>query len=344
MFIHDSQYSVLSFNHSASVIAIDDQQSLITFYTGQRECHISQHVVLLHDDGGKVSLIAELDEYTGNPIIFKKPDGSYSLIYSEFANTRVFPIYHWWQYCTIWQQDILNLNKSGKVKLSPKRQIIVKDPIGIEDELEPGIGYVPRCNLLSYQGELLLPLYREHSKAYGVVLASVDGNDWEWRGNIGDGNIAAIQPTIWESENKLKCLMRNFDVRGNGHRNALYSESVDNGETWSRPKASSFLNYNNSVFTLEYNKIPFVIWNFDPSGRENLTLSATINNKNIKLATIDGYGSYPNACIQGNYLNVVYTGKSNPYKIPNSRYVIKHKRYHLPTLARNAKLIANSDN
>lgn len=349
---YEIQYSAGHFNHAASIANISDSLQLVSFYSGDAECHNSQRVVILLLENQAIIDSLELEPLTGNPIIiYNESLSAPQIIYSKFENLTA-PRPKWWQYCSLWQREISIINESGKNKLELKnqKQILVK-----ENDIDTnGIGYVAKSNPIYHQNNgWFLPLYREQpDNFYCVILHSFNAKTWNYFNTIKSKN-AIIQPSCWfnntnlelqktanaftpelDENIKIKLLARNYNPAVINKRRkyyAFYSESNDSGKTWSEPvETNDYLNYNNCIATLQIPefKHPFIVWNDDPIGRKNLTLSYN----NTKLIVLDNYGSYPCVTYSNDKLHVIYTAMPNLYKMPGSKMLIKHKQYDLEYL------------
>jgi len=321
-FTQDRYYTPERFQHCSTICSFKGG-TLVSFYAGERECHNSQRVMLFWNKlDGSQTPIHELESLSGNPILIANARWDKAkIVYSEFTK---FPanLAAWWQHCKLWVREVSLVN--GDLVISDRKPVIVEEPF--EGQPPDGTGYLPRCHPIQFGDETLLPLYREHEpNHHGVIMASKNGIDWEYRGSIGRG-VRCIQPTIWNDNGKKLCaLLRNFN-RGYGQK-AYYSESVDSGKTWSDPIESQFYNANNSILALEcydsenLKTETLFVWNDDPKGRDKICLG----DKNRALIQLDSYGSYPAACLSQGKIHVTYTAKANLYKFPHARLVIKHK-------------------
>lgn len=339
-FATEFTYSAYQMNHAAAITPLNGGV-VVAFYSGFAECHDTQRVYLLHNEGGKVNGPMPLEPLTGNPVLFSKGSGA-SIIYTKFEE---FPInrVEWWQYCSLWQRDIVYHN--GLLHLSDPRQIIV-DEGDIPHKPPLGLGYVPRCHPIDFDNgeEILLPLYREHApEYYGVLLSSKDGGEtWAVKGTMGKETCReqpVIQPTLWRSKNGevLHCLMRNFSGFIGKPMMAKYCQSEDGGETWSAVQdAKNIFNANNSLVACETSANPCLIWNNDPRGRRNLVLG-TADGQVIH--QIDKYGAYPAVCLASGLgrkrqleMHVVYSYRAQNEAegrlvTPGTKMVIRHKSF-----------------
>lgn len=317
MIINELTLAPNQFNHAS---AIASKGNLIAFYTGTAECHESQHVTIydrLQDE------TIELEPYTGNPILYDVDDKTF-IIYSKFEKTDL-PRNLWWQHCSLWISEIRSI-----ISGHPEGQRVNPTPLEIKTGhmVLTNLGYLPRCHPTKTIDGYYLPLYREsHPSYYGLVLHSVDGFNWTYRGSI-EGPIPCIQPTLWEDHGKLCALLRNFSNKPKSM--ALYSESMDRGYSWSEPINSEFTNANNSILAIQpnYNEEPLIVWNNDPKGRSNLQIGYDMK----RSVVIDNYGSYPAATVDGDQLHITYSGRISPIQIPDIKLGIKHKQLHLPSL------------
>lgn len=350
--ITERQYAPDYFQHCSTISSgPPGSGTFVAYYTGKAECHQSQHVEIhWFDENGTEARPVALEELTGNPILVETLEGT-RLIYSKFENTPVIRG-KWWQYCSLWAITLdikwdYNLGISlpnPKIIIGDPKQIIVDEPNDNAYETEPpeGLGYLARCHPIWVSDGYLLPLYCEHSPNFhGTILWSKDGLNWEYRGSIGKEEQACIQPTIWyDKENKkLRALLRNFSrsrVKTDPPM-AFYSESEDNGYTWSSLKSSNYYNANNSLVVLNVRDTPLVVWNNDPAGRNDISLGGFNLDRPLRIAKLDGYGSYPSISHDNKKLKIAYTTHANPLKAPKARTVIKVKEYDLETVVQTCR-------
>jgi hypothetical protein len=148
---------------------------------------------------------------------------------------------------------------------------------------------------------------------------------------IPETNSCGTGYAVDDKNNKICALLRRFSR--SPKQLAYYSESTDDGHTWSKVVDSPYYNANNSILCVNRHA-PLVIWNNDPGGRENISLGTFSLTKPQLIAKIDGYGSYPAACVDKDTLHVVYTGTPNPLKTPGVKMTIKYKQYNLEAVVR----------
>lgn len=323
----ERQYYPNKFQHCPT-LSSTNEGIFTAFYTGLGECHQSQHVQINYvDNTGTAAKSIDLEELTGNPIIFKSLNG-HKIIYSKFENLTPNRI-TWWQYCSLWVRnlDVKWIKNEPKIVAGEKKQLIFEEPWS-ENKPPCGLGYLPRCNPIYTPDGFLLPLYREHDpEHYGIILHSTTGEIWTYRSNIGKGT-RCIQPTLWydKANNKTCALLRKFTKGGVPY--AYYSESNDFGKTWAPLTYSKYYNANNSILFVDHDD-PLVIWNNDSQGRDKISLGTFDKKEPYLIAQLDGYGSYPAACIHNKELHIAYTTKSNMLKTPGVKTVIRHKVYDL---------------
>jgi hypothetical protein len=305
-FIFESE----KFSHCASICPINDG-TILTFYAGSWECRPDQAVYLAYHDGETYKGPIKIEEDgTGNPVIWSTGKDKAMLLYSKFEKYDTPNNVARWKYCTNWLMEITI--KDGEIQLGSKTQL----------KTDPIEGYLGRCQPITYNGKLLLPIYDE--RQWYSQIWEADGDEYKELGRIGyregygedrRNRGPLIQTTLWFDENnKLYSLSRS----GTKHRKAWYSESED-GVEWSSPTLSSITNFNNSIVALHDpdnpTKNPHVIWNAmhegDGGTRDHLMLgkledggqSAT----EILQLNEEGSGGYPNYCFSNDLLHVVYT-------------------------------------
>jgi len=289
--------AIHNFNHCSTVCGLNNG-SLLAWYSGKAECLDDQSVCILFinkDTQKQTNKIIKIGNKTGNPVLISN-DNSIKLIYSKFEPCEeIKRLTDKWKYCSTWMQNISIINE--EIKLTEKPICIAKS----------NKHYLGRCNPITYQNKMLLPLYDELNRK-GVIV-EVNENSISPIGEIGDH---MIQPTLWEENEKLHSLSRNF---GNYKSFSQYSYSKDGGKTWSKPISSSILNNNSSLHVIRYNKENFVIWN-NTSGkyRRNMVIGKlTTKNgspcaKPLQILNSDN-GSYPSMHATKNKLITSFTSK-----------------------------------
>lgn len=333
--ITERQFAPNRFQHCSTISkGPPGAGTFLAYYTGDAEMHKTQHVrIHWFSDEGREADPVDLGDYTGNPVLLETIQGT-RLIYSKFE-TLVPNRIEWWQHCSLWNSslDVQWINGKPNIIVGAPKQIIIDEPSG--DKPPVGLGFLPRCNpIWSPSGGYLLPLYREHAPNFhGTIAFSKNGIDWEYRGTIGRG-VRCIQPTIFYQDGKLIALLRKFS-RG-AEPFAYYSESMDDGKTWSEVIQSPYLNANNSILAVS-SETKLIVWNNDPMGRTKISLGTFSLDKPRLITQLDGYGSYPSACVDRDTLHITYTAQPNYLQTPGVKTVVKWKQYNLKAVLNAAR-------
>jgi len=310
--------------HHCSSICHDSKGHYLTFYYG-KECTDDQRVALLYypnhgDDyfGNKHYYV--LEQKTGNPIVFNYK-GEIFLIYSKFTDCEEdgTPIDYGRNIVQRWKNCD---NFVARVVVDDKN-IILKDI----NKIDKCYGRLARCQPVEFNGEMLIPMYREADPisevwsfdGKNVILKSQFGfidddvedviskNNLQYN-YLGSG--VAIQPTLIEEKGNLLAFCRNVCRSNNQqNRNAWFSKSVD-GLNWSRIEYTGIPNHNNSLVAIPFSgRICFVL-NVNAS-RDNMILYDSKSRKsvhlNVSLLRSRNSFSYPNYDWNGNILNIVHT-------------------------------------
>jgi predicted neuraminidase len=282
------------------------KDGVLTAYYNGPECTDTQAVNIEYSD--KDIPILKLPRKTGNCVLIPMNSKNACLIFSLFEDNDGIeepksPVARW-RFCSNWKLIVSVSN--GKITTSKPERF----------ETEYNVGHLVRCNPIHWKGLWYLPIYREHD-VYGEIMTSIDGYKWKSLSKIGDninrtsgkfGKGVLIQPTIWADNTKIYSLSR--DVSNN--RKAWYSESSDQGKTWSKPISSNISNDNNSIVAIHMNiSEPLIVWNFG-FGRSSLVLGKYKNLNGIPLYQLNkGHASYPNYCFDSsNNLQIVHTDQS----------------------------------
>lgn len=275
-----------------------------------RECSTAQHVVIEYWESGICRATYSLPENTGNPVIWPHDNNKAILMYSCFedadgrGNRPVSPVQRW-MFCSNWISEISfsdnKINRGLEIRL----------------DIPESIGYLGRCQPIKQNNWWYLPLYRELNP-YSVIVA-FRGTEYKRLGVIGQGMDiqsgrfgvgAAIQPTLWFANGKMKALCRDVTTRGY----AWFSESSDNGLTWTDPVQTMIRNTNNSLVVINEpgENNPFIIWN---SGADRHSISFGRLNDDYSASELFKLGSgaatsysYPNYCFDKlGRLHIVHT-------------------------------------
>lgn len=305
--------------HHCSTICHRDKDYFIAFYNGQ-ECTDDQHVVITHfSDFNSDYNILELDKKTGNPLIFEYKNKIY-LIYSYFSDVDENGnkidygrgLVNRWKNCDnfIGEVDVIN----GKIVLNNVEKI------------DGCYGRLARCKPIYFNGEFLIPLYKEHNPL--CEIWTFDGTSLSFKSSFGHvnidtmmlmkqnsltfnylGNGYAIQPSLIELNGKLFAFCRNVCRINNlsDDRKSWIFNSSD-AVNWSGPEYN-IVNHNNSLNTIPYNNNILFLLNTNRS-RSDMILCAN-NSVGIDLAIpIDPSKlkySYPNYDWDGDFLNIVHS-------------------------------------
>jgi predicted neuraminidase len=189
------------------------------------------------------------DHSEGNPVLWASPDGSLWLFYVTMYG-------HSWNDCRI------------KYKISEDHgrswgpEIILRDELGWMTRNPP---------LMLNEKEVLLPVYNEVNWHSMVIISSDDFKTWRAYGDL-DSPGGAIQPSvIRRDDGSLLMYMRTDADR------IYWSESRDEGRTWSPAQPTNLRNPNAAVCLLKLRSGRLLLaFNDSTSGRTplNLALSA----------------------------------------------------------------------
>jgi hypothetical protein len=305
-----------SFNHCASIIA-NGSHPIIIGYCG-RECTDEQRVFIYYK--GCYHL---LGPKTGNPIIWEHEE-TINILYSKFKdiapdgskpNTPV----ERWKYCSNYHAQISAYHFEEDWWDSKKKNVIESQSTEIDDMF----GLLARCQPIVFNGECLIPMYREKDpmceiwalkdgkiykkSAFGKVTKKWCEENEVVLSNLGSG--VAIQPTLAIVKDGLIAYMRNVS---RSHSCAWYSKSED-GIKWSELKQSRIPNENNSLIYVnsDYEEHKYVIFN-PVRDRSDIRLMSTRSGKSIPLGkAIFSYGresySYPNYAWNHDDLHIVHS-------------------------------------
>lgn len=282
------------FNHCPSICFISDG-TLVAWYSGTGECKDDQsvHLVFINKKSQTKTSAIRIGNKTGNPVIWQTGKKTATLLYSKFENTgKIRTLVDRWKFCSIWIQKVIY---DDGIRL-------LGNPIKIIDSTYHLLG---RCNPIIYKDELLIPLYDEVNR--NGVIAKIQNDSLVILGRIGQN---MIQPTIWANNGVLYSLSRNF---GGTKKMSQFSISLDGGRTWSRPKNSDILNFNNSLHVLKTDYGDLILWN-DVMGkaRRQLTLgklsydNGEVSAERIAVISEDN-GSYPSIDYANNKLIFSFT-------------------------------------
>lgn len=266
-----------NYNHSPSVLPLEDDNYLTAWYSGEYECSQDQAVIISQKNGEKHHV---LEPGTGNPILFRDDNGNIKIIYSKFKDYKtLYHIAEKWKYCELYVRSI-----------SP--EFGLTEPTKLSDSNEH---LLARCSPISYQNKTIIPLYNELE---GNCELRVFKQDKLTHFCAPFGKLA-IQPSLFTKEEKLYSFCRNFLTVGQKMR--MYDLEGNYEEL-------NIQNNNSSVASINFNNHVLIVYNDTKTQhRVNLSLGCFIDNKIIKLYHIDDHGSYPSIAKTKDGLIVAYT-------------------------------------
>ena len=232
---------------------------------------------------------------------------------------------------------VLHLQESGRIILYYKHgetipdwitRYIVSDDNGntwsspetlVPGDTSGGRGPVKNKCIRLKNGTVLGPASTEQNKKWipFIDMSLDDGITWQFNGlmerpKYKGAYVALIQPTLWESDEGVHCLMRS-------NKGAIYrSDSHDNGLNWSKPARTRLPNNNSGIdcvkddsgrLWLIYNPVD-VNWGV----RHPLSLAYSKDNgKHFTEVLVpepgNGEFSYPAITCRDNTLYITYTYK-----------------------------------
>ena len=292
--------SASKFNHCSTVCPYQ-HGILLAWYSGSGECRDDQSVHVVSIEGSQQSKPLRIGDCTGNPVLVPAKKDAI-LLWSKFEdNGKISRLADRWKTCSLWTQKIGV--RCGEVCLLGKPHKIA----GPEQHL------LGRCNPLTHNGSILLPLYDEVERTCVIF----EGEDLCYT-EVGRYGTNIIQPTLWLRDNRICSLARNFTQH---NKRSFFCESID-GKSWSQPTMTRLWNLNNSVHVVKWNNEDIVLWN-DTDGRlrKNLTIGVLkyevdelgflhITAEPIEVVGVE-YGAYPSMCIDADdNLNFSFTNNA----------------------------------
>lgn len=301
--------------HHCSSIAVDNGGYWIALYHGQ-ECQDEQRVAVCYrdkNDQRPYTVTVDLEDKTGNPIVWKFQDQVY-LLYSYFtdATSSGSPIDYGRRPVDRWKNCINYL-----AKLSYENGEIKIEKVG---EIDGMYGLLARCQPLVENNRVLLPMYREEDplcqiwsfNGYNFVKLSEFGEmtydiaqdlprSGMAPGSLGNGY--AIQPALMKTDGTYYAFCRNVcrpvSPGADDNFKAWVFSSKD-CKNWSEVKMSGIPNHNNSLMVVNRgNNDGFVIFSTNRS-RKDMILFGTNSKNSIHLernltSRRRSSFSYPNA-------------------------------------------------
>ena len=276
--------SIISYNHfnHCPTILSDGNTIITAWYAGAHECSKDQKVLLKPNDQDES--IIELEEGTGNPVLFKDADDRIFLLYSKFVHhDTIRTNVDKWKFCELRIREY-NKNETGTGTLS--------EYTIISSENEHLLG---RCTAVIHDKMTYLPLYDELNAK--CIIFRGNGLSYEKHIEFGDKE---IQPALYKNNVGLRALTRNFF--SNKTYSTMHCLESGNSVTTNIP------NHNSSLACLKYgNNILCIYNNSNTHFRTNLTLGFCDGSRISPLIEIDKYGSYPSIIEHQKGIAIAYT-------------------------------------
>lgn len=251
--------------HASTLVETANGDILCAWFGGTKEKHPDVAIWLASWNGKEWSKLIKIakvkEEAHWNPVLFRDQD---NILYLFFKVGKDVP--HW---STYW----INSTDHGKTWSNPTE--LVPGDIG-------GRGPVKNKPIILHDGTWLAPASTELKgwKCF-VDRTSDKGKTWtrtqDWE--IDTSHIkgkGVIQPTLWESEpGKIHAFMRSTSGC------IAYSESTDNGLTWSKVTCSQLPNNNSGIDLIKNQYGLWLVYNPIASNwgpRNPLTLALSTDN------------------------------------------------------------------
>lgn len=219
--------------HASTILPLDDGTVLAAWFGGAHEGDNSVEIwVAKRDTEGNWSIpvsVSESDDIAHwNPVLYQQENGQIILYYKHGATIPD------------WITRYIVSCDNGTTWSSPKT-LVPGDTTG-------GRGPVKNKCLKLENGTLLAPASTEQNKKWipFIDVSYDDGITWKFNGYMerpkyNGAYVGLIQPTLWESENGVHCLMRS-------NKGAVYrSDSTDGGITWQKPYRTRIPNNNSGI-------------------------------------------------------------------------------------------------
>jgi len=268
------------FNHCATILS-DNNNIMTAWYAGSYECSKDQKVLLKPNDQDQS--IIELEEGTGNPVLFKDADNRIFLLYSKFVDHETIrtPVDKW-KFCELRLREY-NKNTEGGA---------LSEYTTIASENEHLLG---RCSAVIHNNLTHLPLYDELNAK--CVIFQGNGLSYKRSHEFGDKE---IQPALYQSGNGMRAFTRNFF----SDKTLSTMHCLESGVS----TPTNIPNHNSSLACLKYGDNLLCVYNNSSDHfRTNLTLGYCDGNKIRPLIEIDKYGSYPSIVEHQKGIAIAYT-------------------------------------
>ena len=290
--------------HASTVLPLSDGTVLAAWFGGAHEGDNDVEIwISKRDTEGNWSTPVSVSEDDNiahwNPVLYMQENG------------RIILYYKHGETIPDWITRYITSDDNGTTWSSPLT-LVPGDTSG-------GRGPVKNKCIKLKNGTVLGPASTEQNKKWipFIDMSLDDGITWQFNGlmerpKYKGAYVGLIQPTLWESDEGVHCLMRS-------NKGALYrSDSYDNGLSWSKPARTRLPNNNSGVdcvkddsgrLWLIYNPVD-VNWGV----RHPLSLAYSKDNgKHFTEVLVpepgNGEFSYPAITCKDNTLYITYTYK-----------------------------------
>jgi len=291
--------------HASTLVTLPDGRILAAWFAGQREGADDVGIWSSVCENGIWSEAKRVSDETGiahwNPVLHLKKDGTIILFY------KYGPVIKRWFTKFVTSKDGVNWSEPA--------ELVPGDGIG--NEGFGGRGPVKNKCLRLSDGRLLAPASIEPTKDDWIPFIDIsedDGVTWEkcplMERPLYEGEpVGMIQPTLWEDEKGVHCLLRS-------NKGAIYRSDSANGTDWCMPYRTVLPN-NNSGLDLDKDSEGRIWLVYNPvtenwGKRSPLTLAVSFDSGEtfrdvLNLEVRPGEYSYPAIIAEGNRLRITYT-------------------------------------
>lgn len=219
--------------HASTVLPLEDGTVLAAWFGGAHEGDNSVEIwVSKRDTDGNWSTPVSVSEGDNiahwNPVLYMQENG------------RIILYYKHGETIPDWITRYITSDDNGNTWSRPET-LVPGDTSG-------GRGPVKNKCLRLKNGTVLGPASTEQNKKWipFIDMSLDDGITWQFNGlmerpKYKGAYVGLIQPTLWESDKGVHCLMRS-------NKGAIYrSDSYDNGLNWSKPARTRLPNNNSGI-------------------------------------------------------------------------------------------------
>ena len=290
--------------HASTILPLDNGKVIAAWFGGAHEGDNSVEIwVSIRDTDGSWSTSVSVSEGDNiahwNPVLHQQKNGTIILYYKHGEEIPD------------WITRYIVSSDGGETWSKPET-LVPGDTSG-------GRGPVKNKCIMTSKGLLLAPASTEQNKKWipFIDVSYDDGITWEFNGYMErpkykGAYVGLIQPTLWESDKGVHCLMRS-------NKGAVYrSDSSDGGISWCKPYRTRIPNNNSGIdcvkdasdrIWLIYNPVD-INWGV----RHPLSLAYSKDNgKHFSEVLIpepgNGEFSYPAITCKDNTLYISYTYK-----------------------------------